>query len=298
MESRSIWTSAPGAGPVPAAQARASSSRATASRDRTSPKLNERRQVPSVEGARAGNTSPAAPARITSTSSMLSAPASIPPIIVIALTPTFAAPRRTRQIDAFVDQLGDPEPLGELGRGDQPGVRHQVRLIEGDGNPAQIVRMLASVKCPLDRVDVRLAQDMSSLTGGHSIFQPRRPRTRLTGGSWVRLMVGRKRLGQLARGPPRRRVRDEGCGSSRATGWPQLDVALGSGVKRSLKARRRRIPEQGQTVAVLHRGRRSRPSRRASCLSKALGAVQLAHAVHHAAHSRVSRRRSPRLRSS
>src|SRR5680860_1595205 len=83
---------AAGAGPPPAAQARTNSS-LTASRARTSPKLNERRHVPSVDGARTSKRSPVAPARITSMSSMLSAPASSPPMIIIALVPTLAPPR-------------------------------------------------------------------------------------------------------------------------------------------------------------------------------------------------------------
>ena len=71
-------TSAPGSNG--AADARfASSWRATASSCRTLPQVNERRNDPSVDGARTPpNKSAIAPCRSTSMSSMLSAPAAIP----------------------------------------------------------------------------------------------------------------------------------------------------------------------------------------------------------------------------
>src|SRR5680860_809702 len=81
------------AGPRPAAQPRTSVSRATASSWRTLDHLNARSHVPIVDGARvSSNNSGAAPARSTSTSSMLSPPASIAPTTVTAFAPQKAAP--------------------------------------------------------------------------------------------------------------------------------------------------------------------------------------------------------------
>ncbi len=97
VESRSI-VSGPDrfAGPAPQAHKRASSSRLIASYCRTLDHLCARSQLPTVDGARvASNSSPAAPARRTATSSMLSPPASIDPTTVSALVPLFA-PCRAR----------------------------------------------------------------------------------------------------------------------------------------------------------------------------------------------------------
>jgi len=71
---------APGSSSPGAADAsRASSRRATASSCRTLPQVNDRRNDPSVDGARIPpNTSVMAPYRSTSMSSMLSAPAAMP----------------------------------------------------------------------------------------------------------------------------------------------------------------------------------------------------------------------------
>ena len=87
-------TSAPGSrGAAPAS--RTSSWRATASACRTLPQVNDRRNDPSVDGARRPpNRSAIAPCRSTSMSSMLSAPAAIPatrqPAFRPAFTPHFA----------------------------------------------------------------------------------------------------------------------------------------------------------------------------------------------------------------
>ena len=59
----------------------------TASSCRTCPKVNERKNVPSVEGARTPvNSLPMPPCRSTPRSSMLSAPANIPATTAVALT--------------------------------------------------------------------------------------------------------------------------------------------------------------------------------------------------------------------
>ena len=80
IESMSMNASTPAPGSSGAADAsRVSSRRPTASSWRTLPQVNERRNDPSVDGARIPpNTSVMAPCRRTSMSSMLSAPAAMP----------------------------------------------------------------------------------------------------------------------------------------------------------------------------------------------------------------------------
>jgi hypothetical protein len=92
----SMKASRPAPGSSGARRARsASSNRLSFSTCRTLPQVKERRNDPSVDGARIpANTSPIAPCRRTSMSSMQSAPAVIPatrqPIFASAFTPAFA----------------------------------------------------------------------------------------------------------------------------------------------------------------------------------------------------------------
>jgi hypothetical protein len=87
-----VWSAAR-SGPSPAAQARASTTRDTASSMRTVAQMNPRSHVPIVDAARvAVNTLRAAPARSTATSSIESPPASIAPMMVSALIPALARP--------------------------------------------------------------------------------------------------------------------------------------------------------------------------------------------------------------
>ena len=75
-------------GPNPAAHARTSVWRVTTSNWRMLDQVNARSHVPIVDGARTwSNSTGAAPARSTSTSSMLSPPASIAPSTVTAFAP-------------------------------------------------------------------------------------------------------------------------------------------------------------------------------------------------------------------
>jgi hypothetical protein len=92
VESRSIVSGADrSTGPAPAAHCRANNSRETASSWRTLCHRKSRSQVPIVDGARdRSNNCGNAPTRSNAVSSMLSPPASIAPITVIALMPLFA----------------------------------------------------------------------------------------------------------------------------------------------------------------------------------------------------------------
>jgi hypothetical protein len=89
-------TSRPEPGPAPADQARLIDSANTRSSWRTWPKVNERRNVPSVEGAiaRCPSTAPVSPARSRSQSSIESAPAAIAWTSDSTLRPGLAAPGR------------------------------------------------------------------------------------------------------------------------------------------------------------------------------------------------------------
>jgi hypothetical protein len=89
-------------GPAPSAHNRVRTSRDTASSWRTLPKVNDRSHDPIVDGARTrSNSTGVAPARNTSRSSMLSAPASIPPSTVATFAAVFAPHRpATATVDA------------------------------------------------------------------------------------------------------------------------------------------------------------------------------------------------------
>ena len=58
----------------------------------------------------------------------------------MALWPTLARPGGVAQIDVVVEQLSQTQMLGQRGRGDQPGVGHQLPVIEGHRDPVQAVR--------------------------------------------------------------------------------------------------------------------------------------------------------------
>ncbi len=100
-ESRST-TRRPLPGPAPARHARPSAWPSTRSSWRTCPNVNERRNVPSVEGAigRCPSTASVRPARNRSQSSIESAPSSIACTSEITLRPGRAAPGRPPSLTA------------------------------------------------------------------------------------------------------------------------------------------------------------------------------------------------------
>src|SRR6476659_6779616 len=94
--SKNARCSMPGNSAVRAASA-ARCSRATAASWLACPKVNSRKKIPSVEGAyTSSNTRRVPPARNTSTSSMLSAPQIMPPMIVVSFPTGLTAPDFTR----------------------------------------------------------------------------------------------------------------------------------------------------------------------------------------------------------
>src|SRR6188472_3712677 len=94
--SKNARCSMPGNSAVRAASA-ARCSRATAASWLACPKVNSRKKIPSVEGAyTSSNTRGVPPARNTSTSSMLSAPQIMPPMIVVSFPTGLTAPDFTR----------------------------------------------------------------------------------------------------------------------------------------------------------------------------------------------------------
>jgi hypothetical protein len=96
MKLSTSTTRRPPPGAPPAAQARLSASPSTRSSWRTCPKVNARKNVPSVDGAatRWPSTAPMRPERTMSQSSIESAPSSIAEINVITFEPALAAPAR------------------------------------------------------------------------------------------------------------------------------------------------------------------------------------------------------------
>src|SRR5215218_8178246 len=125
-------TSRPPPGPAPAAQARRSASPSTRSSWRTCPKVNERRKVPSVDGAIAlwPRTASVPPARKRSQSSIESAPAAIACRKREHLATRLRGPRSLAQVDRLVDQPLDLQPVRERRRQHQPGVGDQPLVVE------------------------------------------------------------------------------------------------------------------------------------------------------------------------
>ncbi|HJT94917.1 MAG TPA: hypothetical protein VJ777_23775 [Mycobacterium sp.] len=83
------------------------------------------------------------PARIVSTSSMLSAPVSIPPMIEVSFPAGFAAPEDTRrggEVDMGVDQVRQAGLFGECQHRIQPGRRNEIAFVEHRGPSRERVR--------------------------------------------------------------------------------------------------------------------------------------------------------------
>ncbi len=132
----------PSPGPAPADQARASNSRLTRSSWRTCPHRKLRRNVPRVDGAL--TTQPMAPAvppvRNMSASSMQSPPASADATRVSILSPVFARPRRSSEVNVTVDEFTQTQVLGEGDRKKQPSIGHQAVVGEGDLNAIGVLQ--------------------------------------------------------------------------------------------------------------------------------------------------------------
>jgi hypothetical protein len=125
-----------GPGPAPLAQARPSASAATRSSWRAEPQVNERRNVPIVDGAKTRwpRTCPVDPARSLSQSSIQLPPASAEATSVIALSPG-----RVAEIDELIHQLAQSQPDRERGRQQQPGVSDQALVVESDLDLVRVV---------------------------------------------------------------------------------------------------------------------------------------------------------------
>ena len=119
-------------GPPLAAHARARTCSASRSSWRTCPKVNERRNVPSVEGAmtRWPSTLAVCPQPSRSASSMQSPPASSEWTRVNSLRPGRCAPGRSPRSISCIGGLLDPQPLGQGGRPQQARVGDGVGVVE------------------------------------------------------------------------------------------------------------------------------------------------------------------------
>ena len=100
-----------------------------------------RRNVPSVDGANTAwpSTAAVAPARRASASSIESPPASAEWIRVIALCPDIGPARRIPEVHVLVEQLQQTQVLGQRGRQHEPGVGHEMVVVEDHLAPVQAV---------------------------------------------------------------------------------------------------------------------------------------------------------------
>src|SRR5680860_789022 len=156
------------AGPRPAAQPRTSVSRATASSWRTLDHLNARSHVPIVDGARvSSNNSGAAPARSTSTSSMLSPPASIAPTTVTAFAPQKAAPGPAASFTRASTSPAMPRRCTSNAGATRPRVGYQTVLVKGHRHAREIVRCFH----PTDALRLGYDDDADTvIVPGHRAF--------------------------------------------------------------------------------------------------------------------------------
>jgi hypothetical protein len=112
----------PSVGPAPCCQARCSAWPLTASSWRACPKVNERRNVPIVEGAstRWPSTLPARPARSRSQSSIQLPPASSECTTVIALSPACARPGTSPRSTWVSSNSRRPSPTARVAGSSNP----------------------------------------------------------------------------------------------------------------------------------------------------------------------------------
>ena len=85
-----------------------------------------------------------------------------------------------RQVDGGVTELLEPEPLGQGGDEHQPGVGHQVRLVEGHRDPVDSARYWLHRKCLLCGRELRRRAPQFSQHRGHF------PRMRACQITWLR----------------------------------------------------------------------------------------------------------------
>jgi hypothetical protein len=111
-----------GPGPAPLAQARPSASAATRSSWRAEPQVNERRNVPIVEGAKTRwpRTRPVDPARSLSQSSIQLPPASDEATSVIALSPALARPGASPRSTNSSTSWRSPSPTASVAGSSSP----------------------------------------------------------------------------------------------------------------------------------------------------------------------------------
>ena len=94
-------------------------------------KDNSRRNVPSVDGARTPVNSPLIPpGRSRSMSSMESAPQTIQATSARIFAAAFAPPPFAVIVSRSVSSRGSPHPISQRQHRNQPGARHEVRIVE------------------------------------------------------------------------------------------------------------------------------------------------------------------------
>ena len=71
------------------------------------------------------------PVRNTSASSMQSPPASADATRVSILSPGFARPRRSSEVNVVVDEFTQTQVLGQGDRKEQPSIGHQTVVVKG-----------------------------------------------------------------------------------------------------------------------------------------------------------------------
>ena len=146
-----------------------SASPMTRSNWRTWPKVNERKKVPSVEGAitRCSSTSAVAPARSMSAWSMVAGPGHHGVHQRQDLAPRPEATDASAQLDRGVTEPLEPKPFGHGGNEHQAGIGHQVGLVEGHRDAVDPARYWLHRKCLLCGRELRRQIPQFSQQRGH-----------------------------------------------------------------------------------------------------------------------------------
>ena len=178
--SKNARCSMPGNSGVRCASA-ARCSRATAASWLACPKVNSRKKIPSVEGAyTSSNTRGVPPARNTFTSSMLSAPHIMPPMIVVSFPAALTAPGghpRAGQVDMLADQPRKTGLLSQFQHRHQTSRRHQIRLVKHRRPDCERYAMIAP-EMPSETGTISTsAIDIVPVQEAFSLFTRRSPTT-------------------------------------------------------------------------------------------------------------------------
>ena len=214
VESMSTTRRSPSPGPAPSAHAAPSASPMTLSNCRTWPKVNERKKIPSVDGAmtRCSSTSAVAPAREHVGVVDVAGPGHHGMDERQDLPPRLEPADASGQLDRGITEPLEAQPFGQGGNEHQAGIGHQVGLVEGHRDAVDSAVIPVSQKVPPLWARTTASSTAISQQRGHFPWMSTCQITWLRGGSrlsdsatqWGDLAVRHRRMGSAGDGCPSR----------------------------------------------------------------------------------------------